>query len=300
MTSTEPIYNTNYSQVSFCPSTLVDRLSCFLCGGLFRDALTAKECLHTFCKACIHKHFTTPPSTPNSELGSSTGTASLVSGVASSLASSNNSSGSSNRIHCPKCNLRFSDRLIVDAFRPDPILQALVQKCFPDAVKNDRKNEEEFYKKRGMPKKSSRRDLLQKNIISNNENSTGNLSSSNSSGNNAHIQQPQIGVILKPAPHPENSAFRHNGIIDVASQSMLTQNVRCPETTRIIDLLKYIYSLLPTKISEGRRPEELEMLCKTQVQGKEHTIAYIYGAFWNKQRGPFTLQYRFKHMDSMP
>jgi hypothetical protein len=34
-----------------------EHLICPLCMGYFRDAMTVTECLHTFCKPCIIKHF---------------------------------------------------------------------------------------------------------------------------------------------------------------------------------------------------------------------------------------------------
>lgn len=33
--------------------------TCRLCNGYFRDAMTISECLHTFCKICLHQHFQT-------------------------------------------------------------------------------------------------------------------------------------------------------------------------------------------------------------------------------------------------
>lgn len=36
---------------------LVSYLTCFLCKGIFRTPYTINECMHTFCKSCIYKHF---------------------------------------------------------------------------------------------------------------------------------------------------------------------------------------------------------------------------------------------------
>ncbi|GMI04163.1 hypothetical protein TrRE_jg1082, partial [Triparma retinervis] len=36
-------------QATFCVSTLNSHLTCTLCNGLFRNATTITECLHTFC-----------------------------------------------------------------------------------------------------------------------------------------------------------------------------------------------------------------------------------------------------------
>jgi hypothetical protein len=36
---------------------LVSYLTCSICSGIFRTPYTINECMHTFCKSCIYKHF---------------------------------------------------------------------------------------------------------------------------------------------------------------------------------------------------------------------------------------------------
>jgi E3 ubiquitin-protein ligase DRIP len=36
---------------------LVSYLQCPLCKGIFRCPMTINECMHTFCKVCIYRHF---------------------------------------------------------------------------------------------------------------------------------------------------------------------------------------------------------------------------------------------------
>jgi hypothetical protein len=36
---------------------LVSYLKCYLCKGIFRCPMTINECMHTFCKVCIYRHF---------------------------------------------------------------------------------------------------------------------------------------------------------------------------------------------------------------------------------------------------
>jgi hypothetical protein len=36
---------------------LVGYLTCYICKGIFRTPYTINECMHTFCKSCIYKHF---------------------------------------------------------------------------------------------------------------------------------------------------------------------------------------------------------------------------------------------------
>ncbi|XP_053992370.1 polycomb group RING finger protein 3-like isoform X2 [Hylaeus volcanicus] len=42
--------------IEFKLGVLSDLLVCPLCEGFFKDAMTIKECLHTFCKSCIYLH----------------------------------------------------------------------------------------------------------------------------------------------------------------------------------------------------------------------------------------------------
>ena len=45
------------SDVVFQTKIMNEHLICSLCMGYLRDAMTVTECLHTFCKSCIHQHF---------------------------------------------------------------------------------------------------------------------------------------------------------------------------------------------------------------------------------------------------
>jgi hypothetical protein len=36
---------------------LVSYLKCPICKGIFRTPCTINECMHTFCRSCIYKHF---------------------------------------------------------------------------------------------------------------------------------------------------------------------------------------------------------------------------------------------------
>ena len=43
--------------IEFSIKDLNQYLTCILCNGYYRDAHTIAECMHTFCKSCIYKHF---------------------------------------------------------------------------------------------------------------------------------------------------------------------------------------------------------------------------------------------------
>lgn len=48
--------NDDLIQLNF--EKLIELLKCFLCKGILRNPHTINECMDTFCKACILKHFT--------------------------------------------------------------------------------------------------------------------------------------------------------------------------------------------------------------------------------------------------
>ncbi|XP_067277344.1 polycomb group RING finger protein 6 isoform X2 [Pseudorasbora parva] len=92
-------------------------IRCALCNGFFIDATTITECLHTFCKSCIVKHFFY-----------------------------------SNR--CPNCSIVVHQTQPLYSIRPDRQLQDIVFKMVPYLEGDERSRICEFYKRRGldMPK----------------------------------------------------------------------------------------------------------------------------------------------------
>ncbi|XP_041124590.1 polycomb group RING finger protein 6-like isoform X2 [Polyodon spathula] len=88
-------------------------IRCTICTGYFIDATTITECLHTFCKSCIVKHFFY-----------------------------------SNR--CPKCNVVVHQTQPLYNIRLDHQLQDLVYKLVPHLEQNEKRQLHEFYKERGL------------------------------------------------------------------------------------------------------------------------------------------------------
>uniref|UniRef100_A0A4W3HCK1 Polycomb group ring finger 6 n=1 Tax=Callorhinchus milii TaxID=7868 RepID=A0A4W3HCK1_CALMI len=84
-----------YFQQSVCLADVNPYILCPICGGYFIDATTITECLHTFCKSCIVKHF-----------------------------------DYSNR--CPKCNLTVHQTWPLYNIRLDRKLQDIVYKLVPN------------------------------------------------------------------------------------------------------------------------------------------------------------------------
>mmetsp|Transcript_6172 Transcript_6172/g.9967 ORF Transcript_6172/g.9967 Transcript_6172/m.9967 type:complete len:114 (-) Transcript_6172:185-526(-) len=77
-------------------SDLHAHLKCSLCKGFYRDAHTINECLDTFCKSCIIKHFCEDP----------------------------------NREKCPKCKTHLGGRPL-DSIIADQTIQNIVDLLYP-------------------------------------------------------------------------------------------------------------------------------------------------------------------------
>ncbi|KAG6590831.1 Polycomb group RING finger protein 3 [Phytophthora cinnamomi] len=88
---------------------LTEHLGCALCRGILRDAHTIPDCLHSFCKSCIYRHF-------------------LVKGSCI----------------CPKCNKTLNPRPIATLIT-DQKLQEVVDRIFPEFKEQEVILEKEFY-----------------------------------------------------------------------------------------------------------------------------------------------------------
>ncbi|XP_021897050.1 E3 ubiquitin protein ligase DRIP2-like [Carica papaya] len=84
---------------------VVERMTCGICNNLFEDATTINECLHTFCKKCIHKRFL-----------------------------------EEDQKECPVCGIELDSNPMKN-LRPDHLLQALRQKLFLGERKRDKEPE---------------------------------------------------------------------------------------------------------------------------------------------------------------
>ncbi|ERE65330.1 polycomb group RING finger protein 6 [Cricetulus griseus] len=90
-------------------SQLTPYISCSICKGYLIDATTITECLHSFCKSCIVKHF-----------------------------------DHSNR--CPKCNIVVHQSRPHSKLRLDPHLQNIVYKVVAGLEEKEKKQRREFSK----------------------------------------------------------------------------------------------------------------------------------------------------------
>nr|XP_032807849.1 uncharacterized protein LOC116941195 isoform X2 [Petromyzon marinus] len=88
-------------------------ITCYLCKGYLVDATTITECLHTFCKSCIVKHF-----------------------------------DYSNR--CPQCNVVVHQTQPLYNIRSDGTMQDIVYKLVPNLEENEKRRMRDFYLSRGL------------------------------------------------------------------------------------------------------------------------------------------------------
>lgn len=57
MEDNKKIYDLYNEVIKIDKEKLVSYLKCEICKGIFRTPMTINECMHTFCKTCIFRHF---------------------------------------------------------------------------------------------------------------------------------------------------------------------------------------------------------------------------------------------------
>lgn len=105
----EEIYN---STVKINKTELINLLKCSICKGIFRTPTTINECMHTFCRSCIYKHFYPV--------------------------------GAGTKDYCPACGVKLGGRPI-DTLIFDNSLALLVDIVFPEFERMDKENEKKMY-----------------------------------------------------------------------------------------------------------------------------------------------------------
>merc|ERR1712137_113578 len=103
--------------ITFKPKILNEFLTCSICRGYYREPVTVRECLHTFCKSCIYKY--------------------IVDNFGPQLS-------------CPDCNVALGSRPF-ESVKEDCVLQELVIKIFPQVFDKDKEDERRFYEYIGKP-----------------------------------------------------------------------------------------------------------------------------------------------------
>jgi len=103
--------------VSIKTADLNTYLVCKLCDGYFRNAMSIRECLHTFCRSCLTKKI---------------------------------QGGAKN---CPTCGQYMGGNALAGCIL-DRTMQAVVDSIFPDLAKKDAEDRANFYADHGIQKKA--------------------------------------------------------------------------------------------------------------------------------------------------
>jgi len=98
----------NIGQIEVQLRNVNDYIVCKLCAGYFVNATTIMECLHTFCKSCIVKHFR-------------------------------------NSSNCPTCGLTTSETNPLEMLRQDRTIQSMVFKLVKNLQGDEEARESKFY-----------------------------------------------------------------------------------------------------------------------------------------------------------
>ncbi|MBW03763.1 Polycomb group RING finger protein 6, partial [Eschrichtius robustus] len=109
-------------------SELTPYILCSICKGYLIDATTITECLHTFCKSCIVRHFYY-----------------------------------SNR--CPKCNIVVHQTQPLYNIRLDRQLQDIVYKLVINLEEREKKQMHDFYKERGLEVPKPEKDFEDNDLL---------------------------------------------------------------------------------------------------------------------------------------
>lgn len=241
-------------------STLNEHLSCVLCKGYLIEATTIVECLHTFCKSCIYKHFM------------------------------------KKNITCPKCNNIVHQSHPLNYISFDRTMQDIVYKLVPNLEEKEIAREKSFYKKRGLAYPKEHQAENNNNSTSstnnkNNNNSNGNSNNNNNSNNNSynrnhehngsnasnyHRMDEQINLTLEP----------HHAC-DL--KNLKKKYIRCSCQATVTHLKKLIALKLYNNMDKHK---EVDLLCNDNLLGKDHTLKFVSVTEWRHRVPPIKLCYR--------
>lgn len=95
---------------------LVQKLTCNICEGIYRNAVTINECMHTFCEACLLKSFfTNPPANGDYK--------------------------------CPQCNFKIGTRNnFHEGIIENKMINKLVDMLFPEFIEINKENRIALYR----------------------------------------------------------------------------------------------------------------------------------------------------------
>jgi len=241
---------TDGHQVAFELRSLNPFIMCTLCRGYLRDAHTIKECLHSFCKVCLHAFF-----------------------------------DRLDRVHqkarCPRCDIVL-DGLdpIKQSLRYDRSLQDFVDKILPEVVAKEDQLKQQIYGA-NYRKSSSAKEIEFKLPSARPLASTPTPKKDSST--------PVGGTRLNPTyiifeVQPDNTESAEDPLPTIAKPFLRT-------ATRLT--IRQLKKFLGTKGIDVP-PDKMEVLCKGEIMGNEHSLEFIKKTKWRAQSHHLTLYFRRK------
>lgn len=211
-------------------------LTCSLCSGFYRDAHTILECMHTFCKSCILKHF-----------------------------HHHNQRGS---IQCPQCSAslglygHLASKMIYDRD-----LQSIVDKLFPQFLADEKVAEERFYAERNISLKALTKKHDREDGADDEFTAAKRSKSSASPGTSANKPQ--------SAPGSGGAAASAVGVNDefivkmipakTVSDELILKELskrlcKATKNVRVNKLQSFVHKRLPDEDREGLEPSEIKLI----------------------------------------
>eukprot|EP01147_Barroeca_monosierra_P003452 gene3452-6088_t len=233
--------------IEFSLSRVNPLLVCKLCAGYFINATTIAECLHTFCKTCIIKHF-----------------------------ESNNS--------CPTCGVVAHETCPEDMLRQDRTIQSIVYKLIPRLLEGlDVLLFPEVVMSCSIFECSSEENARQReSSMAAMEDVTGltkpseaveSVADSESEAKRAKIMKrrtdPQVSFMLERELSHEESGIK--------SKDLERPFIRTSSHATILHLKKFLARKLHLP-----KADDVDVLCRGEVLGKEYTLEYVMRTRWRK------------------
>mmetsp|Transcript_26424 Transcript_26424/g.47940 ORF Transcript_26424/g.47940 Transcript_26424/m.47940 type:complete len:420 (-) Transcript_26424:121-1380(-) len=261
-------------------ATVNRHLICCLCEGYFRDPYTIAECLHSFCKSCLHFAF------------------------------------QRGYRQCPSCKLNLDPDPFKNAIS-DRTLQGLVDKLFPHLKGIDDETERDFYKQRGFRLKPEYAHLEEEHERRKKASSAMDESSPRKmralrSNRSSESFDTNVDDASDVAPDLERRTSTHNetsqtlGLTDDPIEFMLEPDNSVTNRAKILKPLANPLILTSGRLKVAQLKKYImkelrldgnghmvDILCNSEPIGDELSLTFVHRTLLHGAKGALTLQFRF-------
>lgn len=244
-------------QVKFNLKPIEGYLTCSLCQGYLREALTISECLHSFCKSCLYIYF------------------------------------SQGKTRCPQCSCVLGPDPYVTSIY-DPTLQELVDTILPELKKSDEIAELKYYFDAKISPKEKYAEEIKRGLIAALVSDEGQATNGDQiidnnseamtkklSGATIPIQDCEINFRL----YPVNEDGQGNTVLPSLQKPL----VRTSGKLQMFQLKKFLVQQLGLSIPHT----SLEIRCKGKKVGDEHSLTFVSLTIWMNPDEDMELRYAF-------